>query len=132
LEGRTKSDMWVSLSSDIGVWSPDSAHLAVADSGTGVRIFDSGTGNQLTAMNGHNAIVDSLDWSPDGSRLISASRDGTLRLWDAESGTELVMVGSHTDWIEAMELSPDGERLASAGGPYDYTVRVWDLETGIC
>lgn len=37
---------------------------------------------------------------------------------------------AHTDWVNSVAVSPDGTWAAS--GSWDYTVKIWDLETGRC
>jgi tetratricopeptide (TPR) repeat protein len=55
-----------------------------------IRIWDSSTGQELCALQTHNAIVNDLDWSPDGWRLASTGGDGSVRIWDASPANRFV------------------------------------------
>jgi WD40 repeat protein len=93
-----------------------------------VRLWDVGSGRELTCFHGHEDGVFSVSFSPDGCRLASGSDDKSVRLWDVSSGRELTCFHGHEDGVFSVSFSPDGRRLASASR--DYTVRLWDAESG--
>ena len=49
---------------------------------------------------------------------------------EALSGGALFTLEGHGDAVNSVCFSPDGCRLAS--GSNDETVRLWDVETGVC
>ena len=113
------------------VWSvayqPDGTRLATAGVDGTVRIWDTGTGEQLHALTGHTGAVWSVAYQPDGTRLATAG-DGTVRIWDTGTGEQLHALTGHAGTVWSVAYQPDGTRLATAGG--DGTVRIWDTGTG--
>ncbi len=69
------------------VFSPDRTVLVVAFSNR-IELWDLATGDKLTTLAGHTALVDTLLFSPDGKTLVSAGRDGTILLWDWDAARE--------------------------------------------
>ena len=108
---------------------PDGRRLAsVGDEGT-IRVWDTGSGRELRAMNANTPVsltlgteLAELRWSPDGLRLASASGDGLVRIWDPETGQETARI-AHSS--RSVAWSPDGTRIAS-GGESGLEVRRWD------
>ncbi len=70
------------------VFSPDRTVL-VAAFGSRIELWDLTTGDKLTTLDGHTALVDTLLFSPDGKTLVSAGRDGTILLWDWKAAREV-------------------------------------------
>ena len=93
-----------------------------------MKIWDSATGKELFALNGHADTVWSVAFSPDGQRLASASWDQTVKIWDSATGKELLALKGHAGPVRSVAFSPDGQRLASAS--YDQTVKIWDGAAG--
>jgi len=69
------------------VFSPDRAVL-VAALGNRIELWDLVTGDKLTTLDGHTALVETLLFSPDGKTLVSAGRDGTILLWDWDAARD--------------------------------------------
>jgi WD40 repeat protein len=92
------------------------------------RIWDTGTGAQLTVLSGHSNFVWFACYSPDGTRIVTASQDKTARIWDARSGKQLGVLSGHRDVVEYAAYSPDGTRIITAS--LDKTARIWDARTG--
>ena len=63
------------------VFSPDRTVLVIAFSSR-IELWNLTTGDKLTTLDGHTALVDTLLFSPDGKTLVSAGRDGTILLWN--------------------------------------------------
>lgn len=81
-------------------FSPVGVTLATAGRPTAkspntVRIWDTTTGRERMAVNGHrDASALYVGFSPDSKCLASASDDGTVKLWESATGKELVAFDS--------------------------------------
>ncbi|QGM93442.1 TIR domain-containing protein [Methylocystis rosea] len=96
-----------------------------------IRIWDRGLLEYLSIMRGHSGRVRSICFSPDGRRLISASDDATIKIWDVRTSDCIGTLEGHGGHVYSVCVSSDGQTLASAGFA-DNTVRIWDLESGVC
>ena len=66
-------------------FSRDDRLLATASVDGGVRVWNVESGSPLTALSGHQLLVEHLEFSPaDNTLLLTASHDGTARLWDVD------------------------------------------------
>jgi len=63
-------------------FSPDGARVAEGDPDGTVRVFDTSSGEELLALQGHDT-VDQVAFSPDGSMLATLG-GGLLRIWALE------------------------------------------------
>ena len=68
-----------------------------------------------------------LKFSPDGSRFAVACSIGVW-IYDTTSLREIALLVGHSAPVESVAFSRDGKLLAS--GSRDYTVKLWDAETG--
>ena len=109
-------------------FSPDGLHIATASHDGTVKLWSSGTGQEVRSMRGHADQVWSVAFSPDGRRIASGGTDGTVKLWDPATGKELGTLRGHTAVVVGVAFSPDGARIAS--GSWDGTVKLWDTATG--
>lgn len=78
-----------------------------------------------------------------GYNVLSGASDHTIRHWDISKGntdssetnvssTEYLVrvLKGHTGGVTCLQTDTDGQRMYS--GSLDKTVRLWDLETGVC
>jgi len=119
--------------------TPDGRRVVSGAVDKTVRVWDLERGEELLVLAGHTGSVLAAAITPDSRKVISGSEDGTLRVWDLESGelrgtlrqseTERAISGkAHAGGILAVAVTPDGRRVVSASK--DWTLKVWDLETG--
>jgi WD40 repeat protein len=104
-------------------FSPDGRYLAAATGeGIGqerpgeVRVYRTGTWEQVWRLKGHPAVVWSLAFSPCGRRLASASgqKKPEVRIWDLTTGQEVWNVPLPVRRANCydVDFSPCGRRLA--------------------
>ena len=109
------------------MFSPDGRTL-LSSRRKDIQLWDVATGEfkvRLEDTTGTNNIV----FNSDGTILYGASRN-ELRLWDPDTGEikmRLGFTGSSNRPLSA--FSPNGQIIATAGGN-DYTVQLWNLQTG--
>jgi WD40 repeat protein len=109
-------------------FSPDGARLATGAEDGAARVWDAETGEELLAVRGHAAPVNSVAFSPDGTRLLTASDDATARVWDLVDGRERFVFAGHAGPVRSAAFAPDSSRIVTASD--DGTGRVWQ-ETGV-
>ena len=91
-----------------------------------VKVWDTQTGQELLALEGHALPVVGVCFSPDGKQIASSSME--VKVWDAVTGEEVLTLKGHSMGVYGVCFSPDGKQIASAS--YDGTVKVWDARTG--
>ncbi len=74
-------------------------------------------------------MVNACVYSPDGKQLAVASGE-SIKLYDTATQTVVQSLEGHTKSVTSIQYSPDGKTLVS--GSFDKTVRVWDVERGLC
>lgn len=108
-------------------FSHDDHIIASGDWDRRVNLFDAETGELLTSMTGHAALVLDVQYHPRNPNLLfSTAGDGTLRVWDTQTRRGMMAIEPFEGW-EVMNLAftHDGAVMV-AGGMYGGT-RLWEL-----
>lgn len=79
-------------------------------------------------MEGHTAVVESVDFSPNGKLIASGSVDNTIRLFRVTEAVLLRTMYGHPFPIYTLRYSPDGAYLAT--GSSDNIIRIWRVSDG--
>ena len=110
-------------------FSPDGKRVAAAN-GELVRIFDAGTGGQISEPGSQRSKGDWILFSPDGKRLVVADSFGAAPVYplDGFTGQVVAEFSDQKSGTAEMAFSAPGSRLAIAGAYPDSVVRLW--ETG--
>jgi WD40 repeat protein len=69
-------------------WSPNSKYIAIV-ANSGVKIWETLSGNDLYTYLGHIHWVNDMAWSSDSKRVASASTDGSIQVWDITTGSNV-------------------------------------------
>ncbi len=90
------------------------------------RVWDTGTGQLVAALRGHDGPLTAAAFSSDDLRVATASQDGSARVWDVATASTLVELRGHTEIVWDVAFRPGDDRtLATAGS--DGTGRIWEL-----
>ena len=115
-------------------WSPDGSCVAANVADRAILVWDpiscictptpDRKGDFLGAMQ-----LGAMQWSPRGQVLAYVTGMG-IRVWDPHTSTRAPILKGHTRQVPSLCWSPDGSRLASCS--LDYTIRLWDAQSGTC
>ncbi|KAF9932380.1 hypothetical protein BGZ67_004765, partial [Mortierella alpina] len=124
--------------------SPSGQQIASGSTDGTIRLWDAQTGSPGAILSGHTNCVYSSVFSPSGQQIASGGADNKVRLWDAHTGAPGAILSGHTSCVMSVAFSPNGQQIVSGSGSgmdgersthwrlgsRDYTVRLWDAQTG--
>ena len=105
--------------------SPDSKVIATGSRDTLIRVYETGTGEELVVLRGHTNWVSAVAFLPEGKSVVSGSFDSTVRVWDLGTGEVVASHKRHRRRVTAVDVSFDGRKVVS--GSWDATVIVWSI-----
>jgi WD40 repeat protein len=117
-------------------FSPDGRTFLLAFTGRddpntgGAELRDTTSGEVIWTRTLQKPNINSLAFSADGTLIVAAGGDHTAMIWDAANGTSIRVLQGHSDIVHSAVFSPNGKTVLTAGGGYDLTVRLWEVETG--
>ncbi|WP_372370138.1 DUF4062 domain-containing protein [Candidatus Uabimicrobium sp. HlEnr_7] len=106
--------------------------ISVGRSGR-IIIWDAQTGETIriveTEQDKTKIKVAKMDISPNEKIIaLSSSNDNSIRLWHMDSLEIYKIITGHEDWVKDVAFHPTKKIIASASK--DFTVRIWDYESG--
>ena len=111
-------------------FSADGTMLASKSENFKIKLWDVASETNTAILGGHTRGVSSLAFSSDGTLASGSWADGTVRLWYLTTGNAATLEG-HADGVQSLAFSPDGKLIASGSASYEYSIRLWEVGTGL-
>lgn len=129
-EPTTEGDRIVGDVANAIAFTPDGQFVAAGMSYGVIRLWRTGTDEQVQLFEDHDYAVRAIAISPDGQTLVSASSDQTIKLWNLQTGALLrtIPLDAADGVVQTLLISPDGQRLATATNRN--TIQIWNAQTG--
>ncbi|XP_064455683.1 F-box-like/WD repeat-containing protein TBL1XR1 isoform X3 [Ornithodoros turicata] len=104
-----------------------------------IHVCKLGSDKPIKTFTGHTNEVNAIKWDPQGVLLASCSDDMTLKIWSMKQDTCVHDLQAHSKEIYTIKWSPTGPgtnnpnlSLILASASFDSTVRLWEVERGVC
>ncbi|KAF4795614.1 F-box-like/WD repeat-containing protein TBL1X [Turdus rufiventris] len=104
-----------------------------------IHVCRLGCDRPVKTFQGHTNEVNAIKWDPSGMLLASCSDDMTLKIWSMKQDTCVHDLQAHSKEIYTIKWSPTGpgtsnpnSNIMLASASFDSTVRLWDVDRGVC
>nr|DBA34098.1 TPA: hypothetical protein GDO54_001696 [Pyxicephalus adspersus] len=104
-----------------------------------IHVCRLGCDRPVKTFQGHTNEVNAIKWDPSGMLLASCSDDMTLKIWSMKQDMCVHDLQAHNKEIYTIKWSPTGpgttnpnSNIMLASASFDSTVRLWDVERGVC
>jgi len=102
------------------------SQLFATCSSNDIRVWHSGTRNELLRIQVPNLECICICFSPDGKSIVSGWNDGKIRAFRPQTGTLIYAINdAHRDGVTAITVTKDNRRIISGGE--EGQVRVWAI-----
>lgn len=106
----------------------DGRYVVSASADKTLKVWEVGSGRELTTLEGHGEKVWGCAVTPDGRYVVSASADKTLKVWEVKTGLVKCTLQGHQGGVNGCAVTMDGQLVVSASD--DRTLKVWAVKTG--
>jgi len=104
-------------------YTPDGSQVLSGGWDGHLRLWEAGSGTQLTSFKAADKAISACAISPDNSRWLSGGLDGMLAHWEPTTQKRQSVFLAHTRPISAIVFDVDGQTLATSS--WDRSLALW-------